>query len=78
MLHDKKGREILTGDDAARRFEVTTSYIHKLWRNGELRRVVESPRRIFYYADEVARVTREKAKAQKKRGGRPRKSSPAA
>ncbi len=78
MLCDKDGRQIITGDEAARRFGITASYIRKLSSSGELHRVVESERRVFYYVDEVERLTKQKAKARKKRGGRPRKDQTAA
>lgn len=78
MLCDKKGREILTGDEAAKRFGVSAGYIRTLYQKGELKRVVESPRRVFYYVSDVQRIMDEKAKSRKKRGGRPRSGPTAA
>ena len=78
MLCDKNGKPVITADEAAKRFGVHASYIRKLYHAGELHPVVESPRRVYYYPEEVERLTKEKAKTRKKRGGRPRKGSTAA
>jgi len=39
---------------------------------------VESPRRVFYYVEEVRQLNSEKIELRKKRGGRPRKKGTAA
>lgn len=78
MLHDTKGRQIVSTDEAAKMCGVDPSYIRKLAKAGELKRVVESPRRVFYYLTQVEKITKEKASSRKRRGGRPRKGPAAA
>lgn len=71
-MYDKRGRAMVTTEEAAKRFGVRPAYIRQLSLSGELTRVVESPRRVFYYVEEVERIAAEKAALRKKRGGRPR------
>lgn len=78
VIDPKTGRKLVTPHEAAKIFGCTPSYFRSLYIAGELRRVVESPRRVFYYLDEVERLSKRKADARKKRGGRPRKGVTAA
>jgi uncharacterized protein YjcR len=79
MLYDKKGRQIATADELAEALGIDASNIRNWARRGELKdRVVESPRRVFYYLDEVQRLNKAKIEIRKKRGGAPRKKGTAA
>lgn len=78
VLHPETGEKLASAKDIAKRLRISDSYLHKLHNAGELRRYVESPRRVFYYLDEVERLSKRKAEARKKRGGRPRKGNSAA
>ena len=78
MLLDKKGRKIATADELGDEIGVDPSNIRNWARAGELTQLVESPRRVFYYVDEVRELNREKIDRRKKRGGRPRKKGTAA
>ncbi len=78
MLLDAKGRKIATADELAEAIGVDASNIRNWARLGELTQLVESPRRVFYYVDEVTALNREKIDRRKKRGGRPRKKGTAA
>ena len=78
MLLDAKGRKIATADELAETIGVDASNIRNWARLGELKQLVESPRRVFYYVDEVTALNREKIDRRKKRGGRPRKKGTAA
>jgi DNA-directed RNA polymerase subunit F len=74
VIEEKTGRKLVSPHEAAKIFSCDASYFRKLYQAGELKRVVESPRRVYYYLEEVQRLSKEKAEARKKRGGRPRKS----
>jgi hypothetical protein len=78
VIQDKTGKRLITGHEAAAIFACDPSYIRKLCLAGELERVEESPRRVYYYLDQVQRLNREKSRARKQRGGRPRKGVDAA
>ena len=78
MLYDKKGRQIATADEMAEAIGVDPSNIRNWARGGELTQLVESPRRVFYYVDEVQALNQEKLDRRKKRGGAPRKKGTAA
>lgn len=78
VIDPKTGKKLISPHEAAKIFDCHHSYFRKLFQTGELRRVVESPRRIFYYLDEVQRLSKRKDEARKKRGGRPRKGTTAA
>lgn len=78
VIDPRTGKKLISPQEAARIFGCTGAYFRKLHGLGELRRVVESPRRVFYYLDEVKRLSKRKDEARKKRGGRPRKGSSAA
>jgi hypothetical protein len=78
LIDPKTGRKIVTGEEAAAIFHADASYIRKLFQRGELSRLEESPRRVYYFLDEVERLNRTKAEIRKKRGGRPRKGEQAA
>lgn len=77
VIEPKTGRKLVSPHEAAKIFHCDKSYFRKLFQAGELRRVVESPRRVYYYLEEVERLNRMKAETRKKRGGRPRKESAA-
>lgn len=78
LIDPKTGRKLVTGEEAAAIFKTDASYIRKLYQRGELDRFEQSPRRVYYFQDEVERVNRSKAAIRKKRGGRPRKGDEAA
>jgi len=78
VIEPKTGRKLVSPHEAARIFDCHHSYFRQLYRSGELHRVVESPRRIYYYLDEVERLSKRKDETRRKRGGRPRKGTSAA
>lgn len=78
LLDPKTGRKLVSAADAARIFGCTGTHIRRLGQAGELRRVVESPRLIFYDLEDVKRLAREKAEIRKQRGGRPKRQDEAA
>lgn len=78
VIDPRTGKKLVSPTEAAKIFGCTGAYFRKLHQTGELHRVVESPRRVFYYLDEVQRLSKQKAQARKKRGGRPRKGISAA
>ena len=78
LIEPKTGRKIVNAEEAAAIFQADASYIRKLYQRGELSRIEESPRRVYYFFDEVERLSRSKAAIRKKRGGRPRKGQEAA
>ena len=78
VIDPKTGKKLVSPQEAAKIFGCDHSYFRKLHHAGELKRVVESPRRVFYYLEEVERLSKRKAEARKKRGGRPRKGASAA
>jgi hypothetical protein len=77
VIHPKTGQKLVSSAEAAELFACTGSYLRKLWSEGELERFEESPRRVFYFLDELAAVMAEKARLRKARGGRPRSGSAA-
>lgn len=78
VIDPKTGKKLVSPHEAAQICGCTSSYFRILFKAGELRRVVESPRRVFYYLDEVERFSKRTAETRKKRGGRPRKGETAA
>lgn len=70
----KGGRVLVTAGEAAKRFGIRDSYVRKLWHEGQLDRVEESPKCIFYYLDQLEVLLKEKAELRKQRGGRPRRA----
>lgn len=78
MLLDKGGRKIATADELAEAIGVHSSNIRNWARLGQLTQLVESPRRVFYYVDEVKALNKAKIDLRKKRGGKPRKNGTAA
>lgn len=78
MLLDTKGKRIATADELAEIIGIDPSNIRNWARSGELTQLVESPRRVFYYVDEVTRLNKEKIDRRQRRGGRPRKKGTAA
>jgi predicted site-specific integrase-resolvase len=78
LLHPKTGKKLVSPEEAAEIYGCGPSNLRMLAKAGELHRVVESERRVYYYLDEIERLSREKAKTRRKRGGRPRKGTDAA
>jgi hypothetical protein len=78
LIDEKTKRRVVTADQAAARLKICPSNIRNWAMNGQITQIVESPRRVFYFLDEVEKIGREKAATRKKRGGRPRKSDTAA
>lgn len=74
VLHPKTGKPLLSPDEAAKLYGCSPANLRKLAQAGEIKRYIESPRRVYYYPDEVERLSRAKEAARKARGGRPRKS----
>ena len=56
---------------AARIYGVSKSHIRRLGISGELIKVVESPRVVYWDLEQVKALAKEKAAVRKKRGGRP-------
>jgi predicted site-specific integrase-resolvase len=67
-------KRLVTPKEAATIYGCSYSNLRMLRLAGEIRAKVESPRRLHYYLDDIERVSREKAKLRKQRGGRPRKT----
>jgi len=74
----KTGRKLVSATTAARLYGCSTTHLARLGRHEELRRWVESPRRIYYDLEDVKRLAKEKARIRKERGGRPRRRDEAA
>lgn len=77
VIEPRTGKKLVSPHEAAKIVGCTDGYFRQLYKSGELRRVVESPRRVFYYLDEVERLSKRTAETRKKRGGRPRKGTAA-
>lgn len=78
-MHKRSGRLVGHADELAERLGIDSSNIRNWARAQEVTKLVESPRRVYYFLDEVERVAAEKAEIRKRRGGKPRKSeTPAA
>jgi hypothetical protein len=71
LLDPTTRREMVTASEAAKMFGCTTTYIAKLARQNEVRRLLQNSRTAFYDLQDVKRLAREKAAIRKKRGGRP-------
>ena len=78
LIHPKTGKKLVSPDEAAQIYGCGPSNLRMLAKAGELHRVVESQRRVYYYLDEVERLSKRKAETRKKRGGRPRRKPDAA
>lgn len=78
LLHPKTGKKLVSPKEAAEIYGCGPSNLRMLAKANELSRVFESERRVYYYLDEIERLSREKAKTRRKRGGRPRKGTDAA
>lgn len=78
LLDPKTRRKLVTPEEAAEIYGCGPSNLRMLARAGELRRVVESQRRVYYYLDEVEKISKRKAETRRKRGGRPRRGPDAA
>ncbi len=78
FLEAKSRKPIASADEVATILGIDASNIRHWARSGELRQIVESPRRVYYYLEEVERLNKKKAETRKKRGGRPRKGTDAA
>lgn len=78
FIHEKTKKPVVTADEAAKLLGIDASNIRHWARKGDLTKIVDSPRRVYYYLDEVKRRNRDAAANNKKRGGRPRKGGTAA
>lgn len=78
FLEQKSRKRIASADEVATILGIHASNIRHWARSGELKQIVESPRRVYYYLDEVERLNKKKSETRKKRGGRPRKGTTAA
>jgi hypothetical protein len=77
LIDPKTGRKLVSPDEACKIYGCCKSNLRVLFMAGELRRFVESERRVYYYLDEVTQIARQKAQTRKKRGGRPRSTDAA-
>jgi hypothetical protein len=75
FLHPDTRKPVLTADEAGELLKIDPSNIRHWARRGELTKVVESPRRVYYYLHEIKKRSKEAAATKKKRGGRPRKAA---
>jgi predicted site-specific integrase-resolvase len=78
LLDPRTRRKLVTPEEAAEIYGCGPSNLRMLAKSGELCRVVESQRRVYYYLDEIEKISKRKAETRKKRGGRPRKGTDAA
>ena len=75
FLHPDTRKPVLTADEAGELLKIDPSNIRHWARRGELTKVVESPRRVYYYLHEIKKRSKEATATKKKRGGRPRKAA---
>lgn len=78
LLDPKTRRKLVSPDEAGELLGIDPSNVRHWARRGELTAVVDSPRRVYYYLDQVEKLNKEKAARRRKRGGRPRKGTDAA
>jgi hypothetical protein len=78
VIDPATGRELVSAEKAASIYGCSMTHLARLGREGQLRRWVESPRRIYYDLGDVRRLAKENALLLKERGGRPRKGTDAA
>lgn len=78
VIDPKTGRKLISPGEAAQIYGCGKSNLRMLAQAGELKRVIESERRVYYFLDEVERLSKRKAETRKKRGGRPRTGTDAA
>lgn len=74
VIDPKTGRKLVTPDEACEIYGCGKSNLRMLWKAGELDRATSSPRRVYYFLDQVQRISKQKAATRRKRGGRPRKT----
>jgi len=77
VIDPETGRKMVTPDEACQIYGCGKSNLRMLAKAGELRRVIESERRIYYFLDDIQKIAEQKAETRKKRGGRPRGTSAA-
>jgi len=68
-------KPVLTADEAGELLDIDPSNIRHWGRRGELTKIVESPRRVYYFLHEIKKRNKEASATKKKRGGRPRKGT---
>lgn len=78
IRHPETGELLLSPEEAAELYGCSKANLRKLYQAGEIHRWEDSPRRVYYFPDEVKKLSLAKAEARKKRGGRPRNSESAA
>lgn len=78
LIDPRTGKKIVSPDEAAEIYGCGKSNLRMLAKAGELTRVIESERRVYYFLDEVQRISKAKEATRKKRGGRPRTGPDAA
>jgi predicted site-specific integrase-resolvase len=78
VIDPKTGKKLVTPAEACEVYGCSPSNLRMLAKAGELSRVVESERRIYYFLDEIQKISKRKAATRKKRGGRPLKGPEAA
>lgn len=74
VIDPETKKTLVTPREAAKIYGCSYSNLRMLRLAGEIRAKVESPRRLHYYLDDIQRVSKEKAKLRKQRGGRPKKA----
>lgn len=73
FIHPKNKKPVVTADEAGELLKIDPSNVRHWARRGELTKIIESPRRVYYYLHEIQKRNKEASAAKKKRGGRPRK-----
>jgi hypothetical protein len=68
-------KHVLTADEAGKLLDIEPSNIRHWGRRGELTKIVESPRRVYYFLHEIKKRNKEATATKKRRGGRPRKGT---
>lgn len=78
VIDPRTGKKLISPDEACKIYGCGKSNLRMLAQAGELKRVIESERRVYYFLDEVEKLSKRKAETRKRRGGRPRTGTDAA
>jgi predicted site-specific integrase-resolvase len=73
MIEPKTGKPAVSAVEAAKMIGCDPSLIRHWARQGHLRKITDSPRKIYYLVEEIKRRGKDAEATKKKRGGRPRK-----
>ena len=77
VIDPKTGKKLVSPEEACEIYGCGKSNLRMLAKAGELARVVESERRVYYFLEDVQKIAKRKAATRKKRGGRPRRTDAA-